>query len=1411
MRIRKRVLLVTSAAPSQTPFSTWEKKPPLGVGFLLSMLRQAGHDVFFIDNYLEPSDFLETGYLQTNGIDYVGIYISTICFRDTQRMLHKIEYLRRSGHWCGKIIVGGPHTTVALDTIPPFVDHVVQGEGEQAIVDIVEGTVKDRVVRYPRIRDLDALPMPAWDLFTKLPYSWETLWFPETPTFTMTTSRGCPFRCAFCSVGAVWGKQYTCFSAARIVSDIEHLIEHYGAKGVYFREDNFTLDRKRVVEFCKLLMDRHIDIRWACESRVDSLDNELLELMHKAGARGFYFGIESGSQRILDELHKGISVDQIRTCFRLCNEIGFNTAASVIVGLPQETDEDIAATDSLLSEIKPTVTWHNVFVGIPSSKLYRHVIDRKLYEFIDDRGLVYLKGHNDKALKYYRNAWDAAVPFHPESPAISVIMAAHNAADFLQEAIDSILKQTYPNFEFLVVDDASTDETGEILSRCDDPRIRIFTNHEKLGPAGSRNRALRAARGPYIAIMDADDISLPHRLEIQIRFLESHPYYALVGSSYYVIDRKNEVQRIVDVLTNSDAIQEGLLQQNWFGHSTVMMRKDAVQALSGYDEEYYYSHDYDLFLRMSEQFRLSNIGEPLCYWRSTPEAISARKKEEQRHYAERAVLAAIKRRKEIGAAPDKPLVSVIVPTYNRPDMLGETLQSILRQTYPNIEILVVNDAGASVEGVIASLDPGVRIRYLQHDRNRGLAAARNTGIRAARGMYIAYLDDDDVYYPDHIETLVRFLETSEYSVAYTDAYRAHQLIRSTNHYEITQRDLPYSFDFDSNKFLFENYIPVLCLMHRKKCLDTVGLFDEALKRTEDWDLWIRMSRQYSFAHIPTVTAEFRWRSDGSSMVTSAREPFAWAALHMFHKYRDYAAGNENALSHHRWIVQGSLSLLQQSMIDALRKGECDIYKRFCADSLPEIIKDLEALAPEYPEHRDSIQVLMSLLNRAMTAKGPGAPPCNGWDPAPEPRTVVKAHPFQFATLYVDTGKGFNEVESLKRLLPSRFDKEAVTLEFDVRHFKTICALRFDPIENAPAGIDVVSVILKGRTGAGVAIPIGSSNAIYACGSRFVFSTRDPALYLSMPEGTDDVETIQLVLKYSVGQDYVSMLERDLDALSNRPPLTPLHAKLYIDDGTGFSESSSLTVPLPLESDSGVATLTFPLSGIDPINALRLDPIENAVAIVEVNRIELHAGNLTKPLRITKSNAEHVKDNRHAFMTDDPSLHLEVPTGMECADALVLELKYFVRDAYVKAIGEIVAEDAAANFMKDASGQRYISKLYVDHGSGFIEGDALVLELPCDPKTGRIGLDIDLKPYGKIKALRWDPIEHATPVVELNQLHVYRKGEPIRTSVTGTNAKSVCDNILIFASDDPYLEITLPADMPSADRLHVEYRVLVRNN
>ena len=217
-----------------------------------------------------------------------------------------------------------------------------------------------------------------------------------------------------------------------------------------------------------------------------------------------------------------------------------------------------------------------------------------------------------------------------------------------------------------------------------------------------------------------------------------------------------------------------------------------------------------------------------------------------------------------------PLVSVIVPTYNRPDTLVETLRSIQRQTYQNYEIIVVNDAGMDVENVVPLLTRNGNITYIKHSKNKGLAAARNTGIKAAKGKYIAYLDDDDIFYEDHVETLVNFLENSDYKVAYTDAYRAHQE-KENGQFITKKKDVPYSFDFDYDRILTGNFIPVLCIMHEKACIERVGMFDETLRSHEDWDLWMRMSREFQFAHIKKITCEFSWRLDGSTMTVGKKE------------------------------------------------------------------------------------------------------------------------------------------------------------------------------------------------------------------------------------------------------------------------------------------------------------------------------------------------------------------------------------------------------------------------------------------------------------------------------------------------------------------------------------------------------------
>ncbi len=368
----------------------------------MSLMRNEGHKIFFIDNYLRPLNFIEDGYLQKNNIDYVAMYANTICYRDTLRMFYEIDNLRKKSLWNGKIIVGGPHTSVGLDTIPEFVDYIVQGEGERVILEIVEGRTNERVFRWERIKELDPLPFQPWDIFSKLPYDYTCPWIDIRPVFTMNTSRGCPFNCAFCSVGSIWGKQYTCFSADRIISEIEHLISNFGAKGIYFREDNFTLDLRRVVEFCETLIKKNINIHWACETRVDTLcDEELIELMSAAGCKAVYLGVESGSQRVLSLLNKKITIEQIETSINLCKKYKIRTYCSLITGVPGETYSDYLLTKSLIDKLKPYSYTFNVFVGIPYSQLYKYVLDNDLYEYIDDIGLLYLPGYDIKAKYFY--------------------------------------------------------------------------------------------------------------------------------------------------------------------------------------------------------------------------------------------------------------------------------------------------------------------------------------------------------------------------------------------------------------------------------------------------------------------------------------------------------------------------------------------------------------------------------------------------------------------------------------------------------------------------------------------------------------------------------------------------------------------------------------------------------------------------------------------------------------------------------------------------------------------------------------------------------------------------------------------------------------------------------------------------
>ncbi len=400
----KNILFLTSAAPQKSGFSTSEKRPPLGIGYLISILKKRGHNVYFSDEYLCPSDIIESDFLSKNNIHYVGIYANTICYSSTLKMFYNLQKKREKKEWLGKIIVGGPHTSVGYNEIPEFVDHIVIGEGEISLPEILEDVTKERIVYGKKVQDLNSLPSPAWEEFIFRPYTWRHNWSKVYPLYTMNTSRGCPFNCQFCSVKSIWGKTYRYMTAERILEDILFLIKYYGAKGIYFREDHFTLNKKRTIEFCELLLEKGIKIDWFCETRVDQLgDYEYQKLMKDAGCKVFYIGVESGSQRMLDFYQKGETVEQFINAFDKAKKVGIKTYASFIVGFPTETEEDKKETLMLKKRIKPDYMNDNIFVGIPGSALYDFLKKKKLYEYEDENHILYPVGYLKNVKEYYRN------------------------------------------------------------------------------------------------------------------------------------------------------------------------------------------------------------------------------------------------------------------------------------------------------------------------------------------------------------------------------------------------------------------------------------------------------------------------------------------------------------------------------------------------------------------------------------------------------------------------------------------------------------------------------------------------------------------------------------------------------------------------------------------------------------------------------------------------------------------------------------------------------------------------------------------------------------------------------------------------------------------------------------------------
>lgn len=382
-----KVVLVNppTTASLETVATLGLKAPPLGLAYVAAAIRKEGHNVSIIDSpALDISHHKLGEILQREHPDVIGVTSTTPTIYDAMKAVTiGKEFCQDS-----ITIMGGCHiTSLPEDTMAECgsLNIGVIGEGEATIVDLlraletkrplseVDGIVyrKDNKILRTRprrlIENLDEIPFPARDL---LPLDRYTVLGEKHRLGNILTSRGCPFRCIFCSSSQFYGRRFRARSPKNVVDEIEELMNKYKIRSFEIVDDNFTVDKKRAMEIAEEIIKRGLKIWWTCGSRVDLVSRDLLEVMKRAGCGLIYYGIESGSERVLSILRKGITLEQAKSAIRWAKEVGMEVVGSFIIGVPGETKEDVMKTIRFAKESGIDFAQFTAMTPYPGTDVY---------------------------------------------------------------------------------------------------------------------------------------------------------------------------------------------------------------------------------------------------------------------------------------------------------------------------------------------------------------------------------------------------------------------------------------------------------------------------------------------------------------------------------------------------------------------------------------------------------------------------------------------------------------------------------------------------------------------------------------------------------------------------------------------------------------------------------------------------------------------------------------------------------------------------------------------------------------------------------------------------------------------------------------------------------------------------------
>lgn len=391
------------------------KVEPLGLEYLISSLEQSGFKAALLDATIEELNYKQSRQrLIDFKPDIVGLSITTPGLVHDAKAIGLVKECLP----LAKIVVGGPHPSAdpkGLLTALPDIDYAVIGEGERTIVELVRaieegGSVSgisgiayrqdgEVVISSPRelIEDIDILPFPDRDYIDYRKVCATLPFGRRHPFAIMITGRGCPYGCIFCSK-SVFGRGCRLRSPENVLQEIEALCRK-GIKEIRFYDDIFTINPARAIKICQGIIDRKFDLVWSCESRVDTISEEVLVKLKEAGCYSVSFGVESGAAAVLAKSGKNITIEQIRKAFSLCQKVGMETGAWFIFGLPGETPETIEETLKLIKEIRVDFVAAGMAGLLPQTELYDQakregaIKDAPWYDYAKERTSPVVDGY----------------------------------------------------------------------------------------------------------------------------------------------------------------------------------------------------------------------------------------------------------------------------------------------------------------------------------------------------------------------------------------------------------------------------------------------------------------------------------------------------------------------------------------------------------------------------------------------------------------------------------------------------------------------------------------------------------------------------------------------------------------------------------------------------------------------------------------------------------------------------------------------------------------------------------------------------------------------------------------------------------------------------------------------------------